>query len=93
MHIRSIAMILLLSGVALPVNADMFEPSHSCHEPYKPYEFTSQWELDQYQSDVENYQRCINDFVEEQEQAIRKHQSAAEDAVDDWNRYVNLNLR
>lgn len=71
----------------------MFTPSHSCSKPYKPYQFDSDWELRQFQDDVEDYKRCISDFVEEQEDAVRKHQEAAQEAIDEWNSFVNYELR
>jgi hypothetical protein len=72
--------------------ADMFTPSHSCSKPYKPYQFSSDWEVRQFQDEVEDYKRCINDFVEEQEDAVRKHQEAAQEAIDEWNSFVNYEL-
>ena len=72
--------------------ADSYTPSHYCSKPYKPFEFTSQWEVDSFLSDVENYKSCIEDFVEEQQDAIRKHQSAADEAIDEWNSFVRWEL-
>jgi len=72
--------------------ADNFTPSHYCSKPYKPFEFTSQWEVDSFLSDVESYKSCIEDFVEEQQDAIRKHQSAADEAIDEWNSFVRWEL-
>jgi hypothetical protein len=72
--------------------ADMFSPSHSCYKPSKPYQFNSEWEVSNFKSEVENYRNCINDFVDEQNDAIRKHKNAAEDAIDDWNNFVSYEL-
>ena len=92
MYIRVIAAILLVGAVP-SAHADIFTPSHSCSKPYKPYEFTSDWEVQNFRNEVEDYERCINDFVEAQEDAIRKHQEAAQDAIDEWNNYVRYELR
>lgn len=73
--------------------ADRFKPSHSCIKPIKPYKFTSEWEVTQYSNEVERYQRCISDFVNEQNKAIETHQKAAQDAIEDWNRYVQYELK
>jgi len=70
----------------------MFTPSHSCSKPYKPYEFTDQYQLDSFNDDVQRYKRCIMDFVEEQRTAVQNHQNAQSEAIDDWNRYVNYEL-
>ncbi|MDH5939882.1 hypothetical protein AB4369_20810 [Vibrio sp. 10N.261.49.A5] len=80
---------LVISPVA---NADMFEPSPSCSKPYKPYQFNNQYEVDNFNNDVQRYKECINDFVEEQNDAIRTHSNAAEAAIEEWNNFVNYEL-
>lgn len=77
------------SQVAL---ADSYTPSHYCSKPYKPFEFNSQWEVDNFFSEVESYKNCIEEFVEEQQNAIRKHQTASEEAIDEWNSFVRWEL-
>ena len=80
---------LALCGAA---QADTFQPSHPCSQPYKPFEFTSDWELRNFLDEVEDYRQCIEDFVEEQQDAIRKHSAAAEEAIEEWNDYVDSEL-
>lgn len=77
---------------SVPVLADMFAPSPSCSKPYKPYQFTYQYQVDSFNDDVQSYKRCIQDFVDEQNDAVKKHQQAADDAIDEWNNFVNLEL-
>lgn len=91
---KNIIIILALYVLCLPssVMADMFSPSHSCSKPYKPYEFRDQYEIDNFMRQVEAFKQCINDFVEEMNDAARKHQEAAEEAIDEWNNYVNYEL-
>lgn len=79
-------------AIAFPVMADMFTPSHSCSKPYKPYQFNSQWELDNFNDEVQSFKRCISDFVDEQNEAAQRHQEAASDAIDEWNNFVNYEL-
>jgi len=96
MKLNRLAPIVLALGVvaAAPVLADMlFAPSHVCSKPIKPYRFTSQWEVDSFNDDVRRYRTCIADFVEEQQEAIARHQEAAQDAIDEWNQFVRLELR
>jgi len=93
MRFRMVLSVLLLVFFVSSARADIFTPSHSCSKPYKPYQFDSDWEVRQFQDDVEDYKRCINDFVEEQEDAVRKHQEAAQEAVDEWNSFVSYELR
>lgn len=78
--------------VSFPVLSDIFVPSPSCFQPSKPYQFNSQWELDNFYQEVEDYKACISDFVEEQNEAARNHQQAASDAIDEWNRFVSYEL-
>jgi len=83
---------LLIVTTSLPVLADMFTPSHSCAKPYKPYQFNSQWEVDNFNDGVGNYKRCMSDFIDEQNDAAKKHQEAANDAIGEWNNFVNYEL-
>lgn len=73
--------------------ADMFHPSHSCREPYKPFSFTSRFELDMYFDEVEQYKDCLVEFIDDQEESIKKHRLATEDAANDWNSFKNRELR
>lgn len=94
MQFRSLKFGIGIIGVAiaLPVFADMFAPSNSCYEPSKPFEFNSQMEVDQFNSEVEGYRSCINRFIEEQQEAAAAHQQAAQDAIGDWNSFVQYEL-
>ena len=59
--------------------ADSWGVSHSCSEPYD--------RSDEY--DVESFRDCIEDFVDEQKDAIKRHADAADEAIDDWNDFAN----
>jgi len=83
------AVFLLVAG---STQADTFTASHSCAKPYKPYKFTSEWEVTQFKNSVQRYKGCINDFVEEQNEEAQRHQDAAEEAIDEWNRFVRYEL-
>lgn len=72
--------------------ADMFQPRHRCSTPVKPYKFTSQWEVDNFNDEVDRYKRCIQDFLEEQDDQAQNHMAAKKTAIDDWNRFVRLEL-
>jgi hypothetical protein len=82
----------LLMTLALPVHADMFARSPNCRKPYKPMQFDSRAELDDFEADVQRFQRCIERFVQEQEAAIAQHREAANAAIADWNRFVRMEL-
>ncbi len=83
--------LILVISLVLSINmyADNYEPSHYCTKPYKPYEFTDQYELDLYNSQVQTYKNCIQEFVDEQEDAIRNHSNARNSAIDEWNSFAN----
>jgi len=68
----------LLVGFATPSLAD-WGVSHSCS---KPYDRTNQYSVDAYKS-------CIEDFVSQQEGAIRTHSNAGNSAIDDWNSFAS----
>lgn len=72
--------------------ADPYQPSHDCSKPDKPFEFEDEWELENFNSEVEDYKQCISDFVDEQNEAVRHHQNAGQEAIDEWNSFVNYEL-
>lgn len=84
--------ILSVFFVGHAVYADTFTPSQYCSKPFKPLKFNSEHDVQMYKNDVERYRQCILDFVDEQERAIENHQRAAEQAIDEWNRFVQLEL-
>jgi len=85
-------MLAALFIITSPGYADSYPPSHYCRKPFKPYQFNSQWELNNFNDEVQRYKRCISDFVEEQEEAIEQHKQAAEDAIEEWNSFVRWEL-
>lgn len=82
----------LLFLMVLPANADIFQPSHSCTKPYKPFQFDSEADFETFMYMVKNYKACIQDFVDEQEDRIKKHQNAIDEAIEDWNSFVRYEL-
>jgi hypothetical protein len=89
-----IAAIFTACCLALPAIAQAEStPMHYCSQPQKPYKFTSEWEVSSFKSDVETYRRCIEDFVDEQNEAIKKHREAANDAIDEWNLFLKYDLQ
>ncbi|MEG2695664.1 MAG: hypothetical protein RR966_14525 [Acinetobacter sp.] len=93
MKLKVIITVLFSFGIISSVHADMFKPSHYCTKPTKPYKFTSDWEVKQYFYNVEKYQRCISEFVDKQNKEIQNHQKATQDAIEEWNRYVQYELK
>ena len=92
MNVRVLACGLTLTLFAHAAIADTFQPSPSSYKPTKPYKFTSQWEVDSYNNDVERYKQCIKAFVEEQQLAAATHKRAAAEAIEQWNNFVKYEL-
>ncbi len=90
---RNVAMLAMLLGVAFSTRADDWAPSHHCSKPVKPFRFTSEYEVESFKSEVEEYERCIDDFVRHQEEAAQAHKEAAKKAVNEWNSFVRFELR
>ena len=61
------------------LKADYFSPSHSCSKPWD--------QSDRY--DVDNFKRCIEDFVDEMNDQASEHIEAANDAINDWNSFAS----
>ena len=71
-------------------------PSHDCSAPYskphEPYSFNSQWQVDQYNSEVrayndelEEYFSCIREYVENAENDLKRVRDAAQEAIHEAN--------
>jgi hypothetical protein len=85
---RLIATLALLATLASPAMAE-YVSGPSCFffesKPYKPFQFTSQFEVDSYNQQVDSYNdararyiKCIDDYVD-------AHRKAANDAIDSSN--------
>ena len=96
---RKINLLTFIAGALLLVFlpaftfADRVPPDHSCTQPHKPLKFKSEAEVSAYKAQVDSYRKCINDFVEEQNQAMQKHKDAANRAIEEWNFFVNVQSR
>lgn len=93
MQYQYLAFGLLLVLVASPTQADVVATSNYCSKPYKPYQFNSEIDVQNFQYEVTRFKNCINEFVEEQENAIRNHQRASREAIEEWNRFVRYELQ
>jgi hypothetical protein len=93
MKLEIIVSLITLIGLApLVVDADNSDSTLSCSKPVKPDVFNSQTQLDSFNLEVQQYQRCLYDFVHQQEDAIQRHQRAANVAIDEWNNFVRMEL-
>lgn len=88
-----IAVAILLVFLPAFSFADQISPKHSCTQTSKPLKFKSEAEVNAYKVKVESYRKCINDFIEEQNQAMQKHKDAANQAIEEWNFFVKVQSR
>lgn len=75
-----------------PANSDIFSPSHSCSKPYKPFQFETETDYEKFLDQMKIYKTSIQDFVEEQEEKIKKHKNAINEAMEDWNSFVRYEI-
>ena len=89
----SLAAAIVFGGSNLGI---MGYPDHSCSPPYskpiKPYQFNSQWEIDQYNSEVQSYNYeletyldCIQEYVDNAKNDIKRITEKANSAIDEAN--------
>ena len=88
----SILIFAVMVGLPGGALAHSTTESHYCSKPNKPFQFESQFEVNNWQDEVSTYKSCITDFVEEQESAVKKHSESAQDAIDEWNSFVNYDM-
>jgi hypothetical protein len=81
---------LLLALLDSPIAADTDSPSHRCQKPkpYDPMDYRSKPDLETYNDSVDRYRRCIEEFVEDQEKAAKRHHEAAVAATEEFNGFV-----
>ena len=93
LFISSIALFFCLSGVAVAFvfGATNFSvlgyPDHSCYEPSPPYT-NDEWAWRSFKNEAEQYRQCIEDYVEGAENDQRRIIEKANEAVDEYNRFV-----
>ena len=80
----------VLSSVLISssVFADKVPPENTCSRPHRLYKFKTQAEVDEFKDKVENYRKCIDNFVEEQKREIQNHRDAANNAIEQYNIFI-----
>ncbi|MEH6471280.1 MAG: hypothetical protein V7752_08520 [Halopseudomonas sp.] len=79
----------LISGLS---HAHFFSEAHDCKAPVKPLEFITELDKKEFEQDVEDYRSCLQAFVDKQNAAMAKHQTAAQKAADTWKDYAEREL-
>lgn len=90
---KKIILLLATGVISFSSSANMITPSHYCTKPNKPYNMDTQYKVNSFLRDVDRYKNCINDFVEQQSRERNNHQKAINNAIDEWNRFVNYELK
>lgn len=81
----SIALGLIFS--AAPLWADPAAPENPCLWPDKPPKFESHAEAEAFRESANGYKNCLDAFVRDQEEAIRAHRWAADEAMSEWESF------
>jgi hypothetical protein len=79
---------MMLSAFSASSTADMFEPIPFCYKPTKPLWLSTPYYERRYQRDVNDYQRCMKDFILSQELAAKVHGQAARKALQSWEQFT-----
>ena len=93
MTFRRIAglLVVMFAVISCPAMADTYTEGHFCTQPVKPAEFDGNRDVDMFNDAVAAYKQCISAFADEHNRAADAHRSAASEAIDEWNRFVNDN--
>lgn len=91
---KQISILITFIALSLPAFsvADTSIPPHSCYKPAKPVEFASQVDIDLFDKRVNNYKACIDEFIQQQKEARELHYQAEQNAITDWNNYIEDEL-
>ena len=85
-----------LLGIVLVIATTTFSENFIAYKvfkkPYKPYKFNTPFEENKFFRDVEIYKAEIGKYIEEQDDAIRRHHAAREDAMEQWNDFAKYQL-
>lgn len=85
-------MVLLATVAPQSAQAHFFSEAHDCKAPVKPLEFVTELDRQQFEQKVDQYRSCLQSFVDKQNAAMGKHQSAANLAAETWNSYAEREL-
>lgn len=94
----------LFIATILLATSNMAFAGHYCPKPVKPFQFTSEYQYNRFINDVNEYQGCISNYVETESrrlnQAIENNDITSynqsknniENAIDEWNSFVQYDL-
>jgi len=82
--------VFCLPPATFPVNAHEEITAHSCPLPVRPGRITSQWELENYHVQLEIFERCMFEYVKDQQRQAQHHENAAQQAMQEWKSYLRM---
>lgn len=62
---------------------------HACSKPVRPAQISSRWELETFQLANELFERCMFDYIRDQQKQAQRHEQAARAALDEWSDSLN----
>ena len=73
---------------AAPAWADAKPESHTCVEPTRPQDMRDEEAVAAFVEAANAYGGCLEDYIDEQRLAARRHSEAADEAIDTWNAFA-----
>jgi len=64
-------------------------PDCNCYPPNKPYQFSSDYEVDRFRNEVNDYIDCVNSYLEAAENDIEQISDAMDDARNEANWFID----
>lgn len=75
--------------IAINLHANDESYELKCAPPIKQTSFASNYEVENYNSKMNIYKGCIDDFIREHKEQIDIHNQALNKAIGQWNTFVN----
>jgi len=85
-----IALLLIVPGLSL---SDGSLPSSDCERPTKPGSSASEQKWKAFYDAAQTYQACMQEFINTQKNELKRHENAVNQAVKEWNSFVEQELQ
>lgn len=85
--------LLVVFSAGIPgVTAHESIPAHTCSKPAKPAQISSRWELETFQLANELFERCMFDYIRDQQKQSQRHEQAAQSTLDEWSNHLQPDI-
>jgi hypothetical protein len=85
--------IVLVFFISFPVMAHDAVDAHSCRAPRSSGPVNSTMEREIFHAELSIYEKCMFEYVREQQKLAEVHDSAARATLDEWNNYIESRFR